>query len=52
MCALMLQTTNLQLLDDLPAASQGRVQLKIVRKDMEAAERFVEDFHDRHENLA
>lgn len=45
---LTLQTTNVQLLDDLPAASQGRVQLKIARKDMEAAERFVEDFHDRH----
>jgi hypothetical protein len=53
LCApLMLQTTNIQLLDDLPAASQGRVQLKIARKDVEAAERFVEDFHDRHENLA
>jgi hypothetical protein len=53
LCAsLMLQTTNIQLLDDLPAASQGRVQLKIARKDIEAAERFVEDFHDRHENLA
>jgi hypothetical protein len=49
---LILQTTNLQLLDDMPAASQGRVQLKIARKDMEAAERFVEDFHSRHENLA
>jgi hypothetical protein len=52
LCApLMLQTTNMQLLDDLPAASQGRVRLKIARKDIEAAERFVEDFHDRHENL-
>jgi len=53
LCApLILQTTNLQLLDDLPAANQGRVKLKIARKDMEAAERFVEDFHDRLENLA
>jgi hypothetical protein len=48
----MLQTTNMQLLDDLPAAIQGRVRIKIARKDIEAAERFVEDFHDRHENLA
>ena len=48
----MLQTTNIQLLDDLPAASQGRVRLKIARKDIEAAERFVDDFHERHEDLA
>jgi hypothetical protein len=53
LCApLMLQTTNLQILNDLPAASQGRVQLKIARKDIEAAERFVEGFHDRHEHSA
>jgi hypothetical protein len=45
----MLQTMNVQLLDDLPAASQGRVKLKIARKDMEAAERFVEDFRYQHE---
>jgi hypothetical protein len=25
------------------------VQLKIARKDIEAAQRFVEGFHDRHE---
>jgi hypothetical protein len=50
LCApMILQTTNLQLLDDLPAASQGRVQLKIARKDVEAAEHFVEDFHHRLE---
>jgi hypothetical protein len=48
----MLQTTNIELLSDLPAASQGRVRLKITRKDIEAAERFVEDFHDRHEHVA
>jgi hypothetical protein len=53
LCApLKLQTTNIELLDDLPAASQGRVQLKIARKDIEAAERFVGEFHDRHENVA
>ena len=46
---LVLQTTNTELLNNLPAASQGRIRLKIARKDIEAAERFVEDFHDRHE---
>ena len=48
---LVLQTTNTELLNNLPAASQGRVRLKIARKDIEAAERFVEDFHDRHERV-
>ncbi len=46
---LVLQTTKVELLNELPNASQGRVQLKIARKDIEAAERFVEDFHDRQE---
>ena len=45
---LLLQTTNTELLSDLPEATQGRVQLKIARKDLEAAKVFVEDFHDRH----
>ena len=49
---LVLQTTNVELLNELPAASQGRVRLKIARKDIEAAERFVEDFHDRHAHVA
>jgi hypothetical protein len=53
LCApLVLQTANMQLLDELPAASQGRVKLKIARKDIEAAQRFVEDFHIRHEQHA
>ncbi len=48
---LVLQTTNIDLLSDLPAASQGRVRLKIARKDIEAAARFVQDLHDRHEHV-
>ena len=36
-----------------PARGQPRASAaKDSAKDMEAAERFVEDFHDRHENLA
>jgi hypothetical protein len=49
---LVLQTSNVELLSELPAASQGRVRLKIARKDIEAAELFVEDFHDRHMHVA
>jgi len=49
---LVLPTSNILPLSELPAASQGRVRLKIARKDIETAERFVEDFHDRHENVA
>src|SRR4051812_44306309 len=46
---LVLQTTNIELLNELPEASQGRVRLKIARKDIEAAKQFVEDFHrDAH----
>ena len=48
---LVLQTTNVELLSELPAASQGRVRLTIARKDIEAAELFVEDFHDRHAHV-
>jgi hypothetical protein len=44
---LMLQTSNVELLSELPEASQGRVRLKIARKDTEAAKRFVNDLQDR-----
>ena len=40
---MVLQTTKIELLSELPSASQGRVHLKIA-----AAERFVDEFHDRH----
>jgi hypothetical protein len=49
---LELQTTNVELLSNLPGASQGRVQMKIARKDIEAAERFVDEFHDRPEHVS
>jgi len=48
---LVLQTSNVELLGELPAATQGRLRLKIARKDIEAAELFVEDFHNRHANV-
>jgi hypothetical protein len=49
---LVLQTTNVELLNELPAASQGRVRFKIARKDIEMAKLFVEDFHDRLAHLS
>ena len=49
---LALQTTNIELLNELPAASQGRVRLKIARIDIEAAERLVEDFHAQNADVA
>jgi hypothetical protein len=53
LCApLVLQTTNVQLLSDLPEASQGRVRLKIARKDFEAAEHFVEDFYGSRQRVS
>ena len=49
---LVLQTTKVELLNELPNASQGLVRLKIARKDIEAAKLFVEDFHDRQAHVA
>ena len=43
---LVIQTTNLDTLKDVPGASQGRIELSIARKDVEDAEQFVEDVYD------
>jgi hypothetical protein len=43
---LVLQTNRVELLDAIPSASQGRVELSIARKDVPAAEQFMKSFHD------
>jgi len=43
---LVLQTSNVERLSEMPGASQGRVQLKIARKDIEAAQAFIRKFYD------
>ena len=42
---LVIQTTNLDTLKDVPGMSQGRIELSIARKDVDAAEHFLEDFY-------
>ena len=42
----VIQTSRLETLQDVPGASQGRVELSIARKDIEAAEMFVAHFYD------
>ena len=42
---LVIQTTNLDTLKDVPGMSQGRIELSIARKDVEAVEHFLEDFY-------
>jgi hypothetical protein len=49
---LVLQTDDVELLSELPGATQGRVQLRVARKDVEAAELFVEDFHERPQHVS
>jgi hypothetical protein len=41
-----IQTSRLETLKDVPGASQGRIELSIARKDVEAAEMFVAHFYD------
>jgi hypothetical protein len=42
---LVIQTTSLETLKDVPGTSQGRIELSIARKDVEVAEQFLEDFY-------
>lgn len=42
----VIQTSRLEAVKDVPGASQGRVDLGIARKDVEAAEMFVAHFYD------
>src|SRR5262245_6985249 len=44
---IQIQTARMELLKDVPGASQGRVELHIARKDRDLAERFVADLHEQ-----
>ena len=44
---IVIQTTNLEILKDVPGATQGRIELSIARKDVEDAEYFIDDVYDR-----
>ncbi len=41
---LIIQTSNLETLQEVPGMSQGRIELSIARKDIEDAELFVDEF--------
>jgi len=43
---IVIQTRRLETLQDVPGASQGRVELCISRKNVAAAEKFVDDLHE------
>lgn len=43
---IVIQATNMDAFQNVPTASQGRVELSIKRKDHEAAEDFVESLHE------
>jgi hypothetical protein len=43
---IVLQGKNLTTLKDVPGMSQGRVELNVARKDVAAAERFVDGLHE------
>ena len=44
---IVIQTARMELLKDVPGASQGRIELHIARKDRDLAERFVADLHEQ-----
>ena len=44
---IVIQAARMELLKDVPGASQGRVELHIARKDRDLAERFVADLHEQ-----
>jgi hypothetical protein len=46
---LVLEVAQMEALQDVPGMSQGRVKLEIARKDLQAAETFVEELHRRQE---
>jgi hypothetical protein len=43
---IVIQTRRMEVLKDVPGASQGRIELSISRKNYAAAERFVADLHE------
>jgi len=43
---IVIQTRSLEMLKDVPGASQGRVELCVARKNVAAAEKFVDDLHE------
>lgn len=46
---IVIQTARMDVLEDMPGASQGRIVLKISGKDSEAAEAFVANLHQQDE---
>ena len=43
---IVLQAARMETLQDMPGASQGRIELSIARKDRDAAETFVAGLHE------
>jgi hypothetical protein len=44
---IVMQASRMELVKDVPGASQGRVELHIARKHRDLAERFVADLHEQ-----
>jgi hypothetical protein len=44
---IVLQAAQLEALQGMPGASQGRIELSVARKDRDAAERFVAGLHEQ-----
>ncbi len=42
---IVIQTSNLETLKDVPGMSQGRIELSVAKKDAEDAEQFIDDFY-------
>lgn len=43
----VLQAARMDVFQDLPGASQGRIELSVARKDRDAAEKFVTNLHEQ-----
>ncbi len=46
---IVLQAARMDILQDIPAMNQGRVELSVARKDRDLAEKFVADLHQVEE---
>jgi hypothetical protein len=47
---IVIQAARMDVLQDMPTASQGRIELSVSRKDYDAAEKFVADLHQKDES--
>jgi hypothetical protein len=46
---IVIQAARMDVLQDMPGASQGRIEVSVSKKDRDAAEKFVADLHEHDE---